>query len=148
MENYLTNSPGQTKNLGKKLAQRIIKKTPKNRAIIIGLEGGLGSGKTTFLQGFIKGLRVKQRLLSPTFIIFRRFKIKNLKFENFYHIDCYRLKQSKELLELGLREIISNPKNIVAIEWVEKVRKVLFSGIIFVRFEIINEKKRRITILF
>jgi tRNA threonylcarbamoyladenosine biosynthesis protein TsaE len=119
-------------------------------ALIIGLEGDLGGGKTTFLQGFAKGLEIKEKILSPTFIIMRRFKIRvnscsNLcKFANFYHIDCYRIKKPEEILDLGFREAMSSPRNIIAVEWAEKIKKILPKDIIWVNFEFINKKNRRI----
>ena len=146
----LTNSPGQTKKAGEVLSKEIIKTKLSKGALIIGLEGDLGGGKTTFLQGFAKGLEIKEKILSPTFVIMRRFKIRvnscsNLcKFANFYHIDCYRISKPKEILELGFKEITSNPKNIVAVEWAEKIKKILPKDAIWVNFEFINKKNRRI----
>jgi tRNA threonylcarbamoyladenosine biosynthesis protein TsaE len=66
------------------------------------------------------------------------------KFANFYHIDCYRISKPKEILELGFKEITSNPKNIVAVEWAEKIKKILPKDAIWVNFEFINKKNRRI----
>ncbi|PJA02377.1 tRNA (adenosine(37)-N6)-threonylcarbamoyltransferase complex ATPase subunit type 1 TsaE, partial [bacterium (Candidatus Gribaldobacteria) CG_4_10_14_0_2_um_filter_36_18] len=63
-----------------------------------------------------------------------------------YHIDCYRIKKPEEILFLGFEEIISNPKNIVAIEWAEKVNKLLPKGSIILGFKIKGEKKREIKI--
>jgi len=146
----LTNSPGQTKKAGEVLSKEIIKTKLSKGALIIGLEGDLGGGKTTFLQGFAKGLEIKEKILSPTFVIMRRFKIRvnscsNLcKFANFYHIDCYRIKKSEEILDLGFREVMSNPRNIIAIEWAEKIKKILPKDAIWVNFEFINKKNRRI----
>ena len=67
------------------------------------------------------------KILSPTFVILRKFKIKRQGFKNFYHIDCYRIKKPKEALGLGLEEIISKPQNIVAIEWSDKIKKFFYS---------------------
>jgi len=145
----LTNSPAQTKKLGENIAKKILKReAKKNQAFIIGLEGELGGGKTTFLQGFAKGLGIKQRITSPTFVIMKKFKIENCKFkiENFYHLDCYRVNKSKEILDLGFKEIISNPRNIVAIEWAERIKKILPKNTLIVRFEFIDETKRKICI--
>ena len=116
------------------------------KALIFGLEGDLGGGKTTFLQGFAKGLGIKQRITSPTFIIFRKFKIKDSRFKNFYHIDCYRISKPKEILDLGFKEIISNSKNIVTIEWAERIQKILPRETIIIKFEFIDQKTRKITI--
>ena len=136
---FISSSPAKTKKLGQKLAQEILKKKPEKRAFVIGLAGELGGGKTTFLQGFAKGLGIREKILSPTFVIMRRFN-------NFYHIDCYRIKKPKELLDLGFKEIISNPKNIIAIEWADKIKKILPKNTLWLKFEFINEKTRKITI--
>jgi tRNA threonylcarbamoyladenosine biosynthesis protein TsaE len=144
---YLTLSVSQTKNLGKKLARELSNSLPKEKAIIIALEGELGSGKTTFLQGFAKGLGIKDKILSPTFVLMKKYQIPNTKYQ-FYHIDCYRIKKPKELLTLGFEEIISNPKNIVAIEWAEKVAKLLPKENIVLDFRIKVGKEREIKIKF
>lgn len=145
----LTRNPSQTKKIGEKLAKKILNSPPKEKAFVIGLIGDLGGGKTTFLQGFAKGLGIKKRILSPTFVILKRFKIskknrKNLKFKYFYHIDCYRLKKRKELLDLGFKKIISNPESIVAIEWAEKVKKILPKVIIQIKFELSGKNSRKL----
>jgi tRNA threonylcarbamoyladenosine biosynthesis protein TsaE len=136
--NITTNSAKQTQKLGEKFAQEILlSRTSQKTATVLGLSGNLGGGKTTFLQGFARGLGIKEKILSPTFVIMKRFK-------NFYHIDCYRLKDEKDILELGWKEIISNPKNIVAVEWPEKIQKVLPQNTIFINFKFIDEKTREI----
>jgi tRNA threonylcarbamoyladenosine biosynthesis protein TsaE len=133
-----TNSAKETQELGAKLAKEILKK-PSKSALVIGLQGNLGGGKTTFLQGFAKGLGIKEKILSPTFVIQKRFG-------NFYHIDCYRINQPEEILELGWEKIISNPKNIIAVEWPEKIKKYLPKIVIYIGFEFIDENKRDIII--
>ena len=112
---------------------------PKKLARVLGLTGDLGAGKTTFLQGFAKGLGIKEKILSPTFIIIRRLR-------NFYHIDCYRIKKPKEILNLGFKEIMSDPKNIVAIEWAERIRPLLPKSAILVQFKPVGKNKREIKI--
>ena len=136
--NITTNSAKQTQKLGEKFAQEILlSRTSQKTATVLGLSGNIGGGKTTFLQGFARGLGIKEKILSPTFVIMKRFK-------NFYHIDCYRLKDEKDILELGWKEIISNPKNIVAVEWPEKIQKVLPQNTIYINFKFIDEKTREI----
>lgn len=141
---YLTNSSIQTKKLGQKFAREVLKEKPKNRAFVIGLEGELGGGKTTFLQGFARGLGIKEKILSPTFVIMKKFQIPN--FKNFYHIDCYRIEKAKELSVLGFKEIVSNPQNIVVIEWADHIREIISKNAIWIKFEFVDEKKRKITI--
>ena len=145
-QKYITNSADQTREIGQKLGQKILKTKSKKSALIIGLEGELGGGKTTFLQGFAKGLGIKDKILSPTFVILKKFKLaEDKKFQYFFHIDCYRIQKPKELLDLGFEEIISNPQNIIVIEWVERVKKILSKDILSIKFKFINEKKREIT---
>ncbi len=143
---YITRSPFQTKKLAKLLAKEILKTKNKKRAFILGLEGDLGGGKTTFLQGLAKGLGIKKKILSPTFVIMKKFPISHSQFLNFYHIDCYRIKKSKEILDLGFKKIISNPQNIVAIEWVDRIKKIMPKNTIWANFKFINKNERKITI--
>jgi len=143
---YLTISPSQTKKLGEILAREILKTRSGKTAFVIGLEGDLGGGKTTFLQGFAKGLGIKEKILSPTFIIMRKFSIFNSQFSNFFHVDCYRIKKPKEILNLGFKEIISEPKNIIAIEWADKIQKIMPKDAFWIKFEFINKNKRKISI--
>ncbi|PIR72665.1 MAG: tRNA (adenosine(37)-N6)-threonylcarbamoyltransferase complex ATPase subunit type 1 TsaE [Candidatus Nealsonbacteria bacterium CG10_big_fil_rev_8_21_14_0_10_36_24] len=147
---YITSSSAQTKKLGQKLAKDILKKKPEKTAFVIGLEGELGSGKTTFVQGFAKALGIKEKVLSPTFVIIKRFQFNNLtikQFNNFYHLDCYRIKKPRELLDLGFKEIISNPRNIVAVEWADKIKKIMPEDVLWINFEFIDEKKRKISFI-
>jgi len=137
MRKYITKNYKATQKIGEVFAKEILKLPKGKSAIVLGLKGNLGAGKTTFLQGFAKGLDVKEKILSPTFVILKRFK-------NFYHIDCYRLKNHKEVLELDFKKIISNPKNIVAIEWPEKIKKILPQNTIFIDFKFIDKNKREI----
>ena len=134
----ITSSSAQTKKLAEKFAKEIPQKGIKRRAFVIGLEGELGGGKTTFIQGFAKGLGIKEKILSPTFVIMK-------KFNNFYHIDCYRIQKPKELLDLGFKEIISNSKNIVAIEWADKIKRIMPKNTLWIKFKFIDEKTRKIT---
>ncbi len=83
---FLSISPSQTEKLGRELAREILKAPLQKGAVMIGLRGDLGGGKTTFLKGFARGLSIKKKILSPTFIIMRRFKIYDLPFKNFYHL--------------------------------------------------------------
>ena len=146
---YLTNNPAQTRKLGEILAKEVLKTQPRGKALIFGLKGDLGGGKTTFLQGFSKGLGIKQKITSPTFVIMRRYKIQNTRYkiQNFYHIDCYRIEKPKEILNLGFKEIISNPQNIVVIEWADRIRKILPKKAIIIKFEFVGKTTRKIYLI-
>lgn len=142
----ITNSAKETQKLGKELAKDVLKIKPLETAIVIGFEGDLGSGKTTFLQGFAKGLGIKEKILSPTFVIMKRFKVKGNR--NFYHIDCYRLKKPGELLGLSFKEIISDPLNIIAIEWANQVRSILPEKNIYISLKLVEKNKREVSFCY
>ncbi len=124
-----------------------IKSTPRvGGAMVVALSGELGSGKTTFTQGFAKALGIKERITSPTFVLLKRFKIDDLRFKNFVHIDAYRFENSKEILDLGWKEMVNESKNIILIEWAEKIKKILPKNCFWVKFKHKGPRKRSIDI--
>ena len=140
-----TKNPLQTKKIGEILASEILKSsTKREKAFIIGLIGDLGGGKTTFLQGFAKELNIKEKILSPTFVILKRFKIKHHTFKEFYHIDCYRLRKAGDLLNLGLKEAVCDNAHIIALEWADKIKKIIPKKSIIIKFNFIDDKTREI----
>ena len=120
----------------------------KARPIVLALHGELGAGKTTFVQALAKELGVEEEVRSPTFLLIRAFKLIKPKdgIEHLVHIDCYRITSAKELLDLGLKNILADPKNIVAVEWAERVAEYLPQNAIHLTFEITGEKERKIFI--
>ncbi len=130
----VSHSKSQTQKLAANLAKKLAKIRSKSgrRATIIALQGELGSGKTTFTQGFCKALGVGHGVTSPTFIIMRHHMAAD---KHIYHFDLYRIQSIKELGILGFKKIISNPENIVLIEWPEKIKKLLPKNTIWVNFE-------------
>lgn len=130
---FITNSSKETKSLAKNFARQI------NKGDILVFFGGLGSGKTTFIQGLARGLGIKKRIISPTFIIVRHYKLNSE--DSFYHIDLYRTSTKKDLLGLGLDQIIKDKNNIVAIEWGEKLQEFLPQKRIEIKIK--NMGKRR-----
>lgn len=148
---YTTKSASQTQKLGELLAKEILKSSPKEKAVALALRGDLGGGKTTFLQGFARGMGIKEKVLSPTFVILKKFTIQQkgrssiLAYKYFYHIDCYRLKEEKDILGLGIKDILKNPENVVAIEWPEKIKKILPKALVKINFKFIDKNKREIS---
>lgn len=139
-----TKNARDTQKFGRKIASQL------KGGEVLALSGNLGSGKTTFIQGLAQGLGIKQRIISPTFILLREYEITNyqLPISNFYHIDLYRLEDSveSELKNLGIEEIWERGENVVAIEWAEKVKTLLPTNTIWIVFEDLGDNKRRITI--
>jgi tRNA threonylcarbamoyladenosine biosynthesis protein TsaE len=138
----ITNSFEETQKLGLEFAKKV------EEVSILALYGDLGSGKTTFIQGLAKGLRINKKIISPTFIIMRSYKVPVIiKKSYFYHIDLYRINDEKDVQELGLIELMKDPRNLLAIEWPEKILKLLPEKRLNLHFEYVDENKRKITIL-
>src|SRR3990167_10943543 len=126
---FVTKNSEQTQKVGQEFAARLNlvqgSTLTKKGAFVVALYGDLGSGKTTFTQGLAEGLGIKRRIISPTFIIVRNYElgIKNQELGriNLYHIDLYRIESEEDVESLGIEEIVKDPRNVVVIEWAEKL---------------------------
>lgn len=133
-----SNSPKETQKIASNLAA-------KTKSGIIALEGELGAGKTTFAQAFVKALGIRAKVKSPTFNIIKKYKVpKKNKFV--YHIDCYRLKDHKEAILLGIKDVFEEPDSFVLIEWPERIEKILPKKIIRIHMDHTGKDKRKISI--
>jgi len=106
-----TNNTGQTKAFGIRLARHLAP------GAVIGFEGPLGAGKTTLIQGICEGLGVKEKVVSPTFVLMHVYQGKI----PVYHFDLYRL-EPKELEDLGWEEYLEG-KGVSLIEWVDRAKE-------------------------
>ncbi len=126
-------------------------------AFVICLDGDLGAGKTTFAQGLLKGLGAKGPYTSPTFLIMKEYKffatsprrgckpplrMGDMRINNIYHIDAYRVK-ARDILNLSWEEIKKND-NIVIIEWPERIKKIIPKNSLWLEFKWLGENKRQI----
>ncbi len=103
-----------TLNLGISFGQSL------NAGCVILLEGDLGAGKTTLVQGIGKGLEISESIVSPTFTIINEYTEGRIPL---YHLDLYRL-ESQEVAALNLEtywEGFEVTPGIVAIEWAERM---------------------------
>lgn len=158
-QTFLSSSPSQTRKWAEKMAHKILHQNLRQDcATVLALKGELGSGKTLFVQSFAKGLGIREKILSPTFVITKKFRIpisspfqtkariQKRKLKNFYHIDCYRIKESRELVALGFAEIVSHPYNIVAIEWADHCNDIIPKDALWIHFYWRGKTKREIQI--
>ncbi|MBI1971378.1 MAG: tRNA (adenosine(37)-N6)-threonylcarbamoyltransferase complex ATPase subunit type 1 TsaE [Candidatus Wildermuthbacteria bacterium] len=142
---FFSSYPRATKTSASLLAQSILRQKPLRHAAVVGLVGELGSGKTTFAQGFAKGLGVKEKIASPTFVIYKTYRTYRSD-RTYIHADCYRLKNPKELLALGWEKIIADPRNIVLVEWADRIKSILPRKTIFIHFQTQGLTKRTLQI--
>ncbi len=149
---FVTTSSVQTKKLGSLLAEEL------RGSEIICLSGDLGAGKTTFTQGLLKRLKSKGPFTSPTFNIVKEYEVKNRNVHKkntkykirdtrykIYHIDAYRV-NSKDILELGFKDFAGKSNSIVIIEWAERIKKLIPSSALWIKFQWLSEKERKITL--
>lgn len=145
---FITKSTQETQEAGEKLALSLIEEERSN--LIAGLTGDLGSGKTTFTQGFAKGLGVNARIISPTFILMRNYPVdrRDSKIESFYHVDLYRLEENveEEVRNLGVFDMWKKAGNVFFIEWAEKVKDAMPESSYWITFENLGADKRKIKI--
>ncbi|OHB21624.1 MAG: tRNA (adenosine(37)-N6)-threonylcarbamoyltransferase complex ATPase subunit type 1 TsaE [Parcubacteria group bacterium RIFCSPLOWO2_01_FULL_48_18] len=143
-----SDSEKTTRRIAAILAEEIVRTKKAREAFVVALQGDLGSGKSTFARGFIRGCGIKARVPSPSFLIYRRYSTRNPKFnfENIYHLDLYRLQKNaaaNELKKLGWDEIVRG-RNIVLIEWADKTRGLIPKNSMRVTFFYGREENERI----
>lgn len=124
------------------IAQDIAKKV-ENGGIIC-LFGDLGTGKTVLAKGISEALGISKFLVkSPTYTYIRDYPLKN---RHIYHIDLYRLEIIDELLLQEIEELMLDKKNILVIEWADRLKENLPEKRIDVCLEYIDKNSRKITI--
>ena len=117
-----------------------------NKACVVALSGDLGAGKTAFTQALSKHLGVKDKVVSPTFVIMKKYPVAKHPFEKLIHIDAYRLEKGEELKKLGWADVISDPKNLILIEWPEKVGEVMPENHLKIKIKHLDENGREFEI--
>jgi len=107
---------------------------------VIGLEGGLGAGKTTFTRGAVHGLGVSQdtAVTSPTFALLHQYQGRLL----IAHADFYRLAGEAELEELGVEELLDEGA-VLFVEWGRKFPGMAGRMVLWVELEIVSDVARR-----
>lgn len=129
-----TKNTEETKQFAAELAQQM---SPGD---VITLEGDLGAGKTTFVQGFATGLDVKERVKSPTFTILKIYTSGRLPL---YHMDVYRLEDSDA--DEGLIEYIEGD-GITVIEWAQFIEADIPANRLAIDITFTNENERTISL--
>ncbi len=96
---------------------------------VLALTGDLGSGKTAFVKGLAKALGIKQVVQSPTFLLMKCYNIKPRATSHVLraicHVDAYRIKNERELINIGLGEKLEDPETVTVIEWADLVKKII-----------------------
>ena len=116
------------------LAENI--ESEKFPGMIICLDGELGSGKTVFVKGFAKSLRLEETITSPTFNIVKEYTSGEMPL---YHMDVYRLEDGDE--SIGFNDYF-NSDGVSIIEWSELISDILPEERLDIKFKVIDENTR------
>lgn len=109
---------------------------------VVLLSGDLGSGKTAFVRGLVRGLGGSaEDVSSPTFVLLTSYPARLV----VHHADLYRLRGDGDEAELGLQEL-PGPQGVLAVEWAERLRDTPWSHVFRVSLEHAGEDLRRVTV--
>ncbi|HEY6072179.1 MAG TPA: tRNA (adenosine(37)-N6)-threonylcarbamoyltransferase complex ATPase subunit type 1 TsaE [Anaerolineales bacterium] len=130
---FFSRSPEQTRRVGMRLGRSL------KTGDVICLQGALGSGKTTLVQGLAKGWGSLDMVSSPTFILVNQYRRADGAL--LFHMDAYRLESLPEAEELDVDSmLIQGP---LVIEWPERIRGLVPEGRIWVEMEYLAEEHRQ-----
>jgi len=119
------------------LAKKIAKKLKPG--VTVAFYGDLGSGKTTLIKFIAKALGVKDEITSPTFVIQKNYKLPKGKL---IHIDCYRLENKEDAIELGFLDFLADKNRIKLIEWAEKIEEILPKNVLKIHLKYLDQNRR------
>jgi tRNA threonylcarbamoyladenosine biosynthesis protein TsaE len=128
----ISRSPTQTRRVGMRLGELLL---PGD---VICLEGNLGAGKTTLVQGIASGWGSYDSVTSPSYVlvnVYRRLDQKQL-----FHLDAYRLSGPEEAIGLDIDALLNQGPLIV--EWADKIKDALPEGHVWMKMRFINEEQR------
>jgi len=124
------------------------------KAVVLGLEGDLGSGKTTFVQQLARQMGIRESVVSPTYVLMKKYDLpqtlnpwgQKRRFKTLIHIDAYRLEFPEQFAQLKPETFMRDPSAIVVIEWFDKVADVLPEPDVLLKFssEGVEETTRNI----
>ena len=132
---FFSRSPEQTRRIGMRLGSEL------KTGDVICLQGNLGAGKTTFVQGLAQGWGSIDAVSSPTFIIVNEYR--RATGGQIFHLDAYRLESMPEAEVLDLDAMLS--EGVVIIEWPEKLNGLIPNDRLWITLEHIQEEQRQMS---
>lgn len=138
-QSIISESPEETISAGVSFAEKL------RAGDIVLLEGDLGAGKTHFAKGIGIGLGIESHEVdSPTFAIVNEYEGRDYPV---YHFDCYRIKNPREILQIGWEEYTAGDA-LCLIEWAENIAEFILEDAIKVSLSHLDSEKRKIQIIF
>jgi tRNA threonylcarbamoyladenosine biosynthesis protein TsaE len=133
---FFSRSPEQTRRVGSRLGGAL------ETGDVICLQGDLGAGKTTFVQGIAQGWGSLDSVSSPTFILVNVYRRADQRggMTPLFHMDAYRLDSEPEAEELDLDSMLA--QGALLIEWPERMNRLIPKERLWVNLEHIDEEER------
>jgi tRNA threonylcarbamoyladenosine biosynthesis protein TsaE len=129
---FFSRSPEQTRRLGTRIGALL---APGD---LICLNGDLGAGKTTLIQGIAHGWESLDRVSSPTFVIVNEYHRKNG--ETLFHMDAYRLENAAEAFDLDLDRMLE--EGVLLVEWAERIKEALPGNALWINMRWLADEQR------
>jgi tRNA threonylcarbamoyladenosine biosynthesis protein TsaE len=134
---FISRSPEQTRRIGIRLGGLL------QPGDLVCLQGELGAGKTTLVQGVAQGWGALDTVTSPTFVLVNVYR--RAGDEHFFHMDAYRIESAPEGEELDLVTMLN--EGPLLIEWAERLESILPAERMWIKLEHISEEHRQMRFL-
>lgn len=134
MPSFISSSPQATRQLGQSLGALL------QPGDCICLQGDLGAGKTTFVQGVAAGWGARDEVSSPTFVLVNVYRGGDEK--KLFHLDTYRIESPAEAEELDLDSMLA--QGPLLIEWPERIQPVLPTETLWITLDYLDDTRRQL----
>ncbi len=128
----ISRSPTQTRRVGMRLGELL------QPGDVICLEGNLGAGKTTLVQGIASGWGSYDSVTSPSYVLVNVYR--RMDQSQIFHLDAYRLSGPEEAVDLDLDAMIS--QGPLLIEWADRIQSALPDDYLWMKMRLINDEQR------
>lgn len=136
MLSFISHSPEQTRQWGQSLGALL------RPGDCICLQGDLGAGKTTLVQGMAAGWGAHDEVSSPTFVLVNVYRGEHN--QRLFHLDTYRIESPAEAEELDLDSMLTQGPLVV--EWPERIQPVLPSEHLWIALTLLDDTRRQIVV--
>ncbi|MGD9129626.1 MAG: L-threonylcarbamoyladenylate synthase [Candidatus Woesebacteria bacterium] len=147
-----TQLKSESEKMTKEIAGRIMLKywdRIKKTALILGLDGQLGAGKTIFTKGVAEFLKIKETISSPTYTYLNEYDFKRYQTKGkLYHFDMWKVDSEKELTLFEIDKLV-RPNNVLVIEWWDQIAGFLANkryAIIKINIDVLDKENRELII--
>ncbi|MHB0965969.1 MAG: tRNA (adenosine(37)-N6)-threonylcarbamoyltransferase complex ATPase subunit type 1 TsaE [Chloroflexi bacterium] len=134
---FFSRSAEQTRRLGMRLGSLL------EKGDVVWLQGDLGSGKTTLVQGIAQGWGSLDPVTSPTFVIVNMYRRPDQ--VNLYHLDAYRLQDATEAEDLDMELMLE--QGALVVEWPERIAAALPEAYLKINMRWIADEQRGLVLL-